>query len=127
MACGISAAQDDDGNQAEKETPAKVDFNDLSTSIEGLGDALNENKKSKMSAKDKPVIDDNPPNIEEARIAVDSLIEMIRGMCDSVDEAKSMFEGNQTLVDNLEKNFPDERERLRNAMGVFVKQLGEKK
>ena len=58
---------------------------------------------------------------------MDSLIEMIRGMCNSVDEAKSMFEGNQTLVDNLEKNFPDERERLRNAMGVFVQQLGEKK
>ena len=127
MACGISAAEDDDGNQAEKETPSKGDFKDLGTSIEGLGDALDENKKSKMSAEDKPVIGDNPPNIEEARIAVDSLIEMIRGMCNSVDEAKSMFEGNQTLVDNLEKNFPDERERLRNAMGVFVQQLGEKK
>lgn len=127
MACGISAAQDDDGNRAEEETPAKVDFKDLGTSIEGLGDALDENKKVKMSAKDKPVIGDNPKNIEEARIAVDSLIDLIRGMCESVDEAKSMFEANQTLVDNLEKNFPDERERLRKAMGIFVQQLGEKK
>ena len=70
---------------------------------------------------------DNPADIEQARVAVDALIDLIRKMCNTVDEAKSMFSANQALVDNLEKNFPDERERLRNAMGVFVKQLGEKK
>ena len=127
MACGISAAQDDDGNQAEEETPENVDFKDLGTSIEGLGDALDKNKKSKMSAEDKPVINDNPANIEEARIAVDSLIDLIRAWCSSEKEIRNMLEGNKTLTDNLKNNFPDERERLRNAMGVFVKQLGEKK
>jgi len=123
MACGISAAQDDDGNAAEKETPAKVDFRDLETPVKDLGGVTKEPKP----AKDKPVVDENPEDIEQARIAVDALIGLIREMCNSVDEAKSMFSANQALVDNLEKNFPDERERLRNAMGVFVKQLGERK
>jgi len=127
MACGISAAQDDDGNAAEKETPAKVDFRDLETPVEDLGGVIEDPKPAKKSAKDKPVVGDNPADIEQARVAVDALIDLIRKMCSTVDEAKSMFSANQALVDNLEKNFPDERERLRNAMGVFVKQLGEKK
>ena len=123
MACGISAAQDDDGNLAEKEASGKVSFKDLETPIKDLGGAVKEPKPSKA----KPVVDESPEDIEQARVAVDALIGLIREMCNSVDEAKSMFSANQALVDNLEKNFPDERERLRNAMGVFVKQLGEKK
>ena len=48
-------------------------------------------------------------------------------MCNTVAEAKSMFDANGELVKNLEKDFPDERQRLKNAMGIFVKQLGESK
>ena len=127
MACGISAAQDDDGNQAEKETPAKVDFKDLETPIEDLGQAIGDLKKTKKPAKEKPVIDDDPKDIDEARIAVDTLIDLMRAMCSTADEAKDMFKGNETLVVNLENNFPEERQRLRNAIQVFLKQLGEGK
>jgi len=124
---GISAAQDDDGNQAEKETPAKVDFKDLETPIEDLGEAIGDLKKTKKSAKKKPLIDDDPKDIDQARIAVDSLIDVMRAMCSNADEAKDMFKGNETLVVNLENNFPEERQRLRNAIQVFLKQLGEGK
>jgi len=117
MACGISAAQDDDGNLAEKEAPTKVSFSDIETPVADL-----QTKPSQS----KPIIDSNPKSAEEATIAVDALIDMIRAMCNTESEVRSMFNANSDLANNLEKNFPDERQRLRTAMGRYVQQLGEK-
>lgn len=134
MACGISAAQDDDGNLAEKEPPAKVSFADLETPVKDLAQEMGKDTDKSMG-KPKPaankksdsIVDHKPKTAEEATVAVDALIELIRAMCNTVAEAKSMFDANGELVKNLEKDFPDERQRLKNAMGIFVKQLGEKK
>jgi len=117
MACGISAAQDDDGNRAEEETPANVDFSDLETPVAQLDGTPKPEEK-------KRVIDGDPKTSEEATIAVDALIDMIRAMCKTEQEVRNMFNANSTLANNLEKNFPDERERLRVALGRYVQQLG---
>ena len=104
---------------------APVTFSDIDTSDEVLGGA--EEIATNKNQKSKSVVDHNPQTADEATIAVDGLVSIIRGMCSTVGEAKSMFDANKELVDNLEKNFPDERQRLKNAMGIFVKQLGEMK
>jgi len=117
MACGISAAKDDDGADAETEAPNNVDFSDLETPVAQLDDTPKPEEK-------KRVIDGDPKTSEEATIAVDALIDMIRAMCKTEQEVRSMFNANSTLANNLEKNFPDERERLRVALGRYVQQLG---
>lgn len=116
MACGISAAQDDDGNLAEKEAPPKVSFADVETPVADL---------ATKPEKTKPIVDHNPKTAEQATIAVDALIDMIRAMCNTESEVRSMFEANNALANNLERNFPEERQRLRTALGRYVKQLGE--
>jgi hypothetical protein len=118
MACGISAAQDDDANSAEQETPASVDFTDLETPTTTFTEAPAPQGHQRL-------IDHNPKTKEDAIIAVDSLIDMVRGMCATEDEVRSMFKGNSELADYLEINYPDERIRLRTAMVRYIEELGE--
>ena len=118
MACGISAAQDDDANSAEQETPASVDFTDLEAPTSTFTEAP-------APQGHKRLIDHNPKTKEDAIIAVDALIDMVRGMCQTEDEVRSMVKGNPELTNNLEINYPDERLRLRTAMVRYIEQLGE--
>lgn len=122
MACGISAAEDDDAESAEAET--KLDFSDLEAPV--AKPAKVKASKPTKAEESKTVVDHDPQTEEEAVIAVDGLVAVVRGMCESVDEAKDVFKANDALVKNLEEKFPEQRKRLSNAMGIFVKQLAEK-